>query len=497
MQTLYGARLLHHARSARNAPALAMGERDISHAQLATLVHDCAAWLLREGCGPAETIGLSIGDELPHLVVSLALLTLGIPYVCLATREPLATRLALAEALAVRRVVALDEQYALPGCATLLFAADFDAISGESAPPQALSADPDAPAEYAASSGTTGTPKPFALSQRALAYRAEWLSRTEGLGSRSRALSLLPVENFLARNRLLRCVYMGYTAVLHGRAYLTASPQELCAWLNVTVVEMSVLHVTGLVAGEGNAQPFRPGTAIFTAGSRVPLSLRQKFRNRFAVPLFVHYGAREFGRIATTFPRRDEDDVETVGPPVPGVDLEIVDGDGRPLPRGEIGEVRVRGEGMASEYHRDPAATARHFRDGWFHPGDLGSLAPSGALCLHGRADDMMNLDGIKILPADIERVLEEHPGVRAAVAFAKSSPAHGDIPLAAIELHDSASVAIDELLAQARERLGVRAPRRIFVLAALPRNASGKVVRRELDELLAPEWRAAGGDFR
>ena len=81
--------------------------------------------------------------------------------------------------------------------------------------------------------------------------------------------------------------------------------------------------------------------------------------------------------------------------------------------------------------------------------------------------------------------MLEAHPGVKAAAAFAKPSRAHGDIPLAAVELHESATVAGEELMASARERLGVRAPRRIIVVDALPRNAAGKILKTELIDLL------------
>ena len=148
--------------------------------------------------------------------------------------------------------------------------------------------------------------------------------------------------------------------------------------------------------------------------------------------------------------------------------------------------MRVRSECMTREYHRDPVATARHFKDGWFYPRDLASLSPGGALCLHGRADDMMNLNGIKIFPSEIERVLEAHPAVKAAAAFSRSSAALGDIPIAAVELHASVAIGAEELMACARERLGVRAPRKIIVLDALPRNAAGKVLKRELASLLA-----------
>jgi acyl-coenzyme A synthetase/AMP-(fatty) acid ligase len=171
--------------------------------------------------------------------------------------------------------------------------------------------------------------------------------------------------------------------------------------------------------------------------------------------------------------------------PVPWIDFEIVDEDGDAVPRGEVGAIRVRCEHMMSEYYRDPVATALHFRDGWFYPRDMGSMTPTGALRLHGRADDVMNLNGIKIFPAEIERVLEEHPAVRAAAAFAKRSASHGDIPVAAVELHPSASVAAEELMARARAILGVRAPRKIVVLDALPRNASGKIVKRKLTDVL------------
>jgi acyl-CoA synthetase (AMP-forming)/AMP-acid ligase II len=484
MQTLFGARLEQHALNDRVSPALAMAGREIGYPELVARVRNCAAWLRRERCTSSEVIGISIAEEIPHLVASLALLSLGVPYACLPTQDPLAAKLSLAERLGVRRTVVTDPQRGLPGRETLVLTLDRCEAAGPEAAPESIDADPDAPAVYVASSGTTGAPKVFALSQRALARRAESLGRSEGMGPGSRALTLLPVENFLAQNRLLRCAYLGSTGILQVGSPPSLSVQELCARLDVTLIEMSVLHASSLVA-DPQARPFPLRTTIFTAGSPVPSALRRKFESRFGVPLFVHYGAREFGRITTTYPHGGGS-FDTVGRPLPSVDLQIVDGDGKALPPGEVGEVRVRGPCMTRAYHSDPQASGRHFKDGWFYPQDLGSLTPSGALCLHGRVDDMMNLDGIKIFPADIERVLEEHPAVESAAAFAKASAAHGDIPVAAVVLHASASVEIDELMARARERLGVRAPRKIFVLDALPRNAAGKIVKQELSELLA-----------
>ena len=136
---------------------------------------------------------------------------------------------------------------------------------------------------------------------------------------------------------------------------------------------------------------------------------------------------------------------------------------------------------MVNGYYRNPAVTARNFRDGWFHTGDLGSFTPRGSLCLGGRLDDVMNLNGIKVYPAEIERVLESDPAVRTAAAFALRSDVHGEIPMAAVEWQGDAKPDAAALLSRARALLGVRAPRRIVLVDALPRTSTGKVARREL----------------
>jgi acyl-coenzyme A synthetase/AMP-(fatty) acid ligase len=102
-------------------------------------------------------------------------------------------------------------------------------------------------------------------------------------------------------------------------------------------------------------------------------------------------------------------------------------------------------------------------------------------LHVHGRIDDMMIMNGINIFPTEIERVLEAHPAVEAAAAFPIASRVHGQIPIAAVELRAGCTCTPAELLGHARDQLGLRAPRRVEILAALPRNAQGKVVRREI----------------
>jgi acyl-CoA synthetase (AMP-forming)/AMP-acid ligase II len=161
-----------------------------------------------------------------------------------------------------------------------------------------------------------------------------------------------------------------------------------------------------------------------------------------------------------------------------------VDEAGRDLPRGETGLVRLRAPGMAQGYIDDREAEARAFRDGWFQPGDRGRVEADGTLVFAGRDSEMMILGTINIFPAEIERAAEGFPGVADCAAFALPSGTLGDIPALAVVETAPGAVDIAALAAACRARLGLRAPRRVVVVAALPRTATGKVQRDRLAAL-------------
>jgi long-chain acyl-CoA synthetase len=483
MQTLFGASLRQSAANPQAPHAIVSPQREFAFAELDRCVDRCATWLLREGCRRSQVVGITIGEEVTHLIVSLALLRLGVPQVCLPTYDPLAMRQHLARRLPLGQVVVTDSQFTLPGYPVSMLPAGVLDAAASAEPCAAIDADPDAPAMYCTSSGTTGEPKIVAFSQRMIAWRAE----RRALASGERMLMLTTVEDHPAKSARLYCLQLGLTSVL--QADVSSPPvavNELCARFGVTRLDMSVLQASGLAPDDAAGGRIPPGVTVLASGSRVPARLRRAFRSRGA-RLFVDYGAREVASISDTWSDDGDEAVETVGRPHPWIELQIVDEHGSTLPTGEPGDVRVRSAGMIHEYHQDPIATARHFRDGWFYPGDIGSLTAGGSLCIHGRVDDMMNLNSIKIFPVEIERVLEDHPAVKTAAAFSVPSAVHGDIPVAAVELHAAATVDVDALMAGARERLGVRAPRRIVVVKALPRSAAGKVLKRDLIEMV--EW--------
>ena len=365
-ETVLGARLSLYALNPAGPPALVTPEWGMSYAELLRRVQSCATWLAAEGCSRDQIVGITVADDFPHLVTSLALLALGVPQVCLPTTEPAGRRSDLAERLDVARIVVADARHALPGRPMSLLAPECYAPTG-SALPNVIDADPDAPSVYHTSSGTTGQPKIYALSQRMIAWRGGHYIPSERLGPVFRSATLLAAEDPMGRARLHYCVAMGCTSVL-SREELEWPVRDLCHRLGVTFVELGVLQLGELVADRSDLRPLPPGTVVATGGALPPAKLRQEFRARFGVPLFMHYGAREFGRIAASEAGSDDGDFETLGKPVPWIDFEIVDEEGKAVPAGEIGEVRVRAECMTREFYRDPQATARHFKDGWFHP---------------------------------------------------------------------------------------------------------------------------------
>jgi len=254
----------------------------------------------------------------------------------------------------------------------------------------------------------------------------------------------------------------------------------------VTCIDMSIMHAVNLANG---AIGDLSGVDIRVGGSSTPYPVRQRLEERVSRHLYVRYGSTETGTISLCGPGQHDAD-ESVGCVVDGLELEIVDDAGLPMPLGTLGNIRIRGTGIADGYFGGADQTAGRFRDGWFWPGDIGLLRSDGFLVLRGRADEMMILNGVNVFPAELERVLEEHPGVRRAAVGALKSAVHGDIPVAVVELDGVRPVSQMELMKYARGRLGLRAPRRIVFVDALPRNSQGKLVRREVAKLVDEQRR-------
>ncbi|MFO1055762.1 MAG: long-chain fatty acid--CoA ligase [Dongiaceae bacterium] len=477
--------LLRWAQATPDAPALVLPGERLSYRQLDTLTWQCSRYLHDQGVRPGDVVATTFMEDAAQAVALLAAARLGAAGLSLARNAGAAERRGLAIAAGARCL--LTDRPALFEAGLPTLALDIRALSRH---PQALTAGllaetPVAPWQLIQGSGSTGTPKLLPVTHAQARARFAGQVAASGFRPGDCLAGLSRLDYSLSKHRL------GW-ALAAGAAYAIieqtgVNPLELLQPLGVTFLAASVVHAEYILRDDRPADLAalsRIG-ALSLSGSSVGDALRARLRARIGDRLWIDYGSNEAGHLALAKAPELYETPGTVGRIVPGVELQVVDADGRRVPDGTEGRVRVRGPGMIEGYWRDAEATARHFRDGWFHPGDLARWAPDGQLIHLGRADRVMIHDGINIDPVEIERVMSAHPAVGDAVALPVRSPVHHDIPVCAVALRRGHLVSEQELLTYAQDWLGPRGPRRVAILESLPRSGAGKLLQPQLVEAL------------
>lgn len=473
-------RLTFQARIRPASPAVIQGAGRIGFAQLDRLVWRCATRLHESGLTAGSTSVVLLGDELLLLVVTLACARLGATCV---TIQPDTPDILLSEILARTRsdfvVCHPDDLARMRGARAI--PADRAGMLAPAAIRQSIrAAEPRAPWLIVVGSGSTGRAKYFAIGHREFATCVRFCTESLALTADDRYASTMHLLYSSPKERGLATLFAGGALVLADRG--REDTGVALARQGVTVFESTVFHADRLLRGTPQGDPgFGALRVLLLTASTVTEALRRRIVSRLTPNLWVRYGTNETGLIALCSPRDLFAAPGTVGRVHPGVELQVVGPDGDPVPTGGVGEVRVRTPAMVRAYLDDDESTRRAFRDGWFHPGDLAELTADGQLLFRGRADQTMIFNGNNIHPAHIESVVTSHPAVRDAVAFPLPSEASQDVPVCAVETEPGASLAEHELRTFCRDRLGPRTPQRFFLIARIPRNEQGKLVRADL----------------
>jgi len=225
-----------------------------------------------------------------------------------------------------------------------------------------------------------------------------------------------------------------------------------------------------------------------TGAAAIPVELILRMRKELTFETIVTgYGLTEACGIATMC--RHDDDPETIattsGRAIPGLEVVIADDDGIEVPRGEAGEVLVRGYNVMAGYFDDPAETAASIDgDGWLHTGDIGTMDDRGYIKITDRKKDMFITGGFNAYPAEIENLMLAHQSIAQVAVIGIPDERMGEVGMAFVVLRPGASATPDELVAWCREQMAnFKAPRRIEIVESLPLNASGKVLKIELRE--------------
>ena len=335
-------------------------------------------------------------------------------------------------------------------------------------------------------SGTTGRSKGALLTLENLASNAATLVEVWGWQDDDVLLHALPVFHVHGLFVALHCALLGGSPVLfHARFEVTRVREDLP---KATVMMGVPTFYTRLLAvpefGVRDCEHMR----LFISGS-APLPAEQclAFEKRSGHRILERYGMTEAGMI-TSNPLHGERLAGTVGYPLPGVELRVVDETGAVSPADSVGEVEIRGPNVFAGYWRMPEKTAAEFRDdGFFLTGDLGRLSADGRLTLVGRAKDLIISGGYNIYPKEIETCLDALDSVRESAVIGVPHADLGEAVVAVIVPADHATPSEASVLAGVGEALArFKQPRRVVFVTELPRNAMGKVRKQALRETYA-----------
>lgn len=253
--------------------------------------------------------------------------------------------------------------------------------------------------------------------------------------------------------------------------------------VTTTAVVPTMLHrVLDLGAPALRQRDLRSLRSIFAGGAPLPGPLATRTLDMLGPVLFNFYGATETGLVTLASPEDLRAEPTTIGRAVPGNDIRLLDDDGREVAPGSVGELYVRNPLLVEGYHRDDKATNDSMRDGFFTVGDLARVDRNGRYFIEGRKRDMIISGGVNVYPAEVEGVLDSHPDISEAAVVGVSDPEWGEKVRAFVVLKPGAEPNPEGIRAYCRERLsGPKVPRDIVFLDALPRNPTGKVLKREL----------------
>jgi long-chain acyl-CoA synthetase len=215
------------------------------------------------------------------------------------------------------------------------------------------------------------------------------------------------------------------------------------------------------------------------------VELLEGFESRYDIPLIEGYGLSEGSCASTVNPLVGKRKAGTVGLPLPGQTIRLVDAAGNPVPDGEAGEVVIKGPNVMRGYLNRPEETAKTIIDGWLHTGDVGRFDEDGYLVLVDRAKDMIIRGGENIYPREIEAVVHQLPQIAEAAVVGRANPVYGEEPVLFVSLHPDKSISIDQIRDHLSESLSqYKLPVEITILGDLPKNPVGKIDKPTLRKL-------------
>ncbi len=473
----------------RDRPALFDGDRVLTHGELVERVEAAAADLIARGVRSGDRIGLCAANSADHVVACLAILRAGAVWTPLNPRN--GARLnSLFQQRAGLTLTLLDAASAgATGETPMSLVIDDwrpDPINPGALP--AISDDPDQPFALKFTGGSTGVPKGVLQSVRSAAAALRSLQAFYDFGPDDVNLVAAPLTHG-ASHYVLPVLAAGGAHVLLDRPGREAILRELRSRITTAFMPPTLIYLL-MEQGEFAPEDFARLRHLTYSAAPMPPGRIAQVVARFGPVLSTLFGQTEAPMTIAGLSPAEMIRAElraSVGRPFAGTPVAVLTADGDIRTDEAEGEILVRGDLAATAYLDDPDQTAATRHEGWLKTGDIGRLDAEGYLFLLGRSRELIISGGYNIYPGEVETALNAHPAVREACAFGVADDIWGE-RLEAVVAADAARVTPDALSAFMREAVGpVRTPKRLHIVAELPRNPVGKVVRGAVKSLIYP----------
>jgi len=335
-------------------------------------------------------------------------------------------------------------------------------------------------------SGTTGKPKGAELSNSNLMLNAMICADFFETTSKDVQIIVLPLFHVFALTVLMLAgIYRGTTNILVPRfdpaaVFDAMQKHSVTVFAGVPTMYWALLnHPADDAAREAVARSLR---IAVSGGASLPVKVLEDFEQSFGVPIYEGYGMSEGSPVVTFNQKEFGRKPGSVGTPVWGVEVKIIDPEGKELPAGESGELLYRGHNVMKGYYNRPDATAETIRDGWLHSGDIAYRDEDGFYFIVDRTKDLIIRGGMNVYPREVEEAMIKHEAVSLVAVIGVPDHRLGEEIKAVVVLKEEISVSENELIEWTKERIAVyKCPRLVEFVGSLPMSATGKILKKEL----------------
>ena len=481
------------AERAADAPAVRLGEVELSYGGLDDRSARLAALLREKGLEQGDRVGVMLPNVLEFPIAYYGVLRAGavvVPMNVLLKQREIAFYLedSGAKLLLAWHGFAEEARAGAAEAGAELIEVEPSGFAAlleehEPAPGLAETAEDDT-AVILYTSGTTGKPKGAELTHANLMRNADVSSRTTcEIAAGDIVLGALPLFHSFGQT-------VAMNASLSVGACLTLVPKFDPGEALGTMQRDRVTHFYGVPTMFGallhhpERESYDTSTlrTCITGGASMPVEVLRGFEDTFEAVVLEGYGLSETSPVACSNHPDRERKPGSIGTPIEGVEMQVVDEDDNPVAQGEVGEIVIRGHNIMKGYWQRPDATEEAMRGGWFHSGDMARTDEDGYFYIVDRKKDLIIRGGYNVYPREVEEVLYEHPKIREAAVVGIPHDEWGEEIGAAVVLHEGEEIAPEEVSAYVKERIAAyKYPRVVWFLDDLPKGPTGKILKREI----------------